>query len=57
MVNPGGYQPYLITFPRDDDLPKIVDVIRELRLAMVIQNVPSLRHILLDAAVLGPKSS
>lgn len=57
MVNPGGYQPYLVTFLRDDDLPKIVDVIRELRLAMVIQNVPSIRHILLDAAVMGPKSS
>ncbi len=57
MVNPGGYQPYLITFPKDGDLPKIVDIIRELRLAMVLQNVPSIRHILLDAAVLGSKAS
>lgn len=57
MVNPGGYQPYLITFPKDKDLPKIIDIIRELRLAMILQNVPSIRHILLDAAVLGPKSS
>lgn len=57
MVNPGGYQPYLITFPKDNDLAKIVEVIRELRLAMVIQNVPTIRHILLDAAVMGAKSS
>ena len=57
MPNPGGYQPYLITFPRDEDLPQIVDVIRPLRLQMVIQNVPSIRHILLDAGVMGPKSS
>lgn len=54
--NPGGYQSYLITFPRDDDLEKIVDIIRPLRLQMVIQNVPTLRHILLDAAVMGKKS-
>jgi hypothetical protein len=57
IVNLGGYQPYLITFPNDDDFPKIVDIIRELRLAMFIQNVPSIHHILLDAAVLGAKSS
>ncbi|CZR63770.1 related to 4-cresol dehydrogenase flavoprotein subunit [Phialocephala subalpina] len=57
MVNPGGYQPYLITFPKDSDLPKVVDIIRELRLAMVLQNVPSIRHVLLDAAVLGTKAS
>ncbi|ATZ45204.1 hypothetical protein BCIN_01g00260 [Botrytis cinerea B05.10] len=57
MPNPGGYQPYLITFPKDTDLPKIVDIIRPLRLQMVIQNVPSIRHILLDAAVMGTKKS
>ncbi|PQE13964.1 vanillyl-alcohol oxidase protein [Rutstroemia sp. NJR-2017a BBW] len=57
MPNPGGYQPYLITFPKDSDLPKIVDVIRPLRLSMVIQNVPSIRHILLDAGVMGTKKS
>ncbi len=57
MVNPGGYQPYLTTFPKDSDLPKAVDIIRELRLAMVLQNVPSIRHVLLDAAVLGTKAS
>jgi FAD/FMN-containing dehydrogenase len=55
MPNPGGYQPYLITFPKDADLPKIVDIIRPLRLSMVLQNVPSIRHILLDAGVMGTK--
>ncbi|KAL1621037.1 hypothetical protein SLS56_009400 [Neofusicoccum ribis] len=54
--NPGGYQSYLITFPRDNDLEKIVEIIRPLRLQMVIQNVPTLRHILLDAGVMGKKS-
>jgi hypothetical protein len=32
MPNPGGYQAYMITFEKDDDLPAIVDVIRPLRL-------------------------
>ena len=32
MPNPGGYQAYLITFPRDEDLSAIVDIIRPLRL-------------------------
>ncbi|ETS86927.1 Vanillyl-alcohol oxidase [Pestalotiopsis fici W106-1] len=57
MPNPGGYQPYLITFEKDSDLPQIVEIIRQLRLAMVLMNVPSIRHILLDAAVLGDKKS
>ncbi|KAK1773444.1 hypothetical protein QBC45DRAFT_81201 [Copromyces sp. CBS 386.78] len=56
MPNPGGYQAYMITFPRDDDLSAIVDKIRPLRLQMVLQNVPTIRHILLDAAVQNPKS-
>ncbi|KAI3529091.1 vanillyl-alcohol oxidase [Colletotrichum filicis] len=32
MPNPGGYQAYMITFPREDDLSEIVDIIRPLRL-------------------------
>lgn len=51
MVNPGGYQSYLVTLPRDEDLHQAVEIIRPLRVAMVLQNVPTLRHILLDAAV------
>lgn len=52
MVNPGGYQSYLITFPRDEDLHRAVEIIRPLRLSMVLQNVPTIRHIVLDAAVM-----
>jgi hypothetical protein len=56
MPDPGGYQAYMITFPRDDDLHQIMEIIRPLRIAMILQNVPSLRHVLLDAAVAGPKT-
>ncbi|KAL3469498.1 hypothetical protein BJX99DRAFT_268147 [Aspergillus californicus] len=57
MPNPGGYQAYMITLPRDEDLQQAVDIIRPLRVQMILQNVPTLRHILIDAAVLAPKSS
>lgn len=32
MPNPGGYQSYLITIPREEDLRQAVDIIRPLRL-------------------------
>lgn len=56
MPNPGGYQSYLITLPKEEDLQSAVEIIRPLRLSMALQNVPTIRHILLDAAVLGPKT-
>jgi len=52
MVNPGGYQSYLVTIPKDEQLHQAVEIIRPLRVAMVLQNVPTLRHVLLDAAVM-----
>lgn len=57
MTNPGGYQSYLITIPRDEDLHQAIEIIRPLRVGMVLQNVPTLRHILLDAAVMGDRKS
>ncbi|EXJ73483.1 vanillyl-alcohol oxidase [Cladophialophora psammophila CBS 110553] len=57
MPNPGGYQSYLITIPRDEDLHQAVEIIRPLRTAMVLQNVPTIRHILLDAAVVGDRKA
>jgi hypothetical protein len=36
MPNPGGYQAYLITLPKDDDLHKALDIIRPLRLVSMI---------------------
>lgn len=52
MVNPGGYQSYMVTIPRDEDLHQAVEIIRPLRVAMVLQNVPTVRHVLMDAAVM-----
>ncbi|KIX00414.1 uncharacterized protein Z518_10553 [Rhinocladiella mackenziei CBS 650.93] len=57
MANPGGYQSYLVTIPRDEDLHQAIEIIRPLRVGMVLQNVPTLRHILLDAAVMGDRKT
>jgi hypothetical protein len=47
----------MITLPNDKALGQALEITRALRIGMVIQNVPTFRHILLDAAVYGPKSS
>ncbi|KAL4934671.1 vanillyl-alcohol oxidase [Aspergillus undulatus] len=55
MPNPGGYQSYLVTIPRDEDLKQAVDIIRPLRLSTALQNVPTIRNIVVDAACMGSK--
>ncbi|RSL57492.1 Vanillyl-alcohol oxidase [Fusarium duplospermum] len=57
MPNPGGYQSYMITLPRDEDLHQAIEIIRPLRTSMVLQNVPTVRSILMDAAVMGNRAS
>lgn len=42
----------MITLPKDKDLHAALEIIRPLRVGMVLQNVPTMRHILLDAAVM-----
>ncbi len=52
LPNPGGFKPFLITVPRKEDLHELVERIRPLRNRMIIQNAPTIRHVLLDAACL-----
>ncbi|KAK4047656.1 hypothetical protein OIO90_006085 [Microbotryomycetes sp. JL221] len=56
MPNPGGYKPFLVTVPRKEDLHELVERIRPLRISMIIQNAPTIRHVLLDAACMKSKS-
>ena len=48
-----GHQSYMITFPREDDLEKIVDIIRPLALKRILGNIPQLRHAIQELAVTG----
>ncbi|KAK3365118.1 hypothetical protein B0T24DRAFT_560811 [Lasiosphaeria ovina] len=52
-----GHQSYLITFPRDEDFPDIVDIIRPLAQQRVLGNIPQLRHVIQELATTArPKS-
>ncbi|KAF9876401.1 putative alpha methylacyl-CoA racemase [Colletotrichum karsti] len=51
-----GFTPFMVTYEKDEDLAAVVDIIRPLRVNMVLQNAASLRHIALDAAHYHPRS-
>src|SRR5579859_5972464 len=58
MPEPEGAQVFLFTFPREEDLEALVDIIRPLRIQQVIANFPHLRHVLQEAAVVyGTKAT
>lgn len=57
MPRPAGYQAYMITLPREEDLGPFVDALRPLRLDGTISHVPTLRSLLLDAAAVAPRSA
>ncbi|KAK6068101.1 vanillyl-alcohol oxidase [Seiridium cupressi] len=56
MMNPGGFQSYLITFPRNDDLHRVVEILRPLRISNVL-HAPKLENILVAAALAGPRTA
>jgi len=56
MPRPPGFRPYMISFERDEDLHDIVERVRPLRMNQVIQNVATIRSLLLEAAVTAPRS-
>ncbi|OGM39706.1 hypothetical protein ABOM_011696 [Aspergillus bombycis] len=51
MLNPGGYQAYMVAFPRDNALDQIVEILRPLRISGVIQNTPKPDNVLVSAAL------
>jgi 4-cresol dehydrogenase (hydroxylating) len=55
MPKPPGYRPYMISFPREDDIHQIVEIMRPLKINQVIQNTASIRSLLLEAAVTATK--
>lgn len=58
LMPTAGHQSYCLTFPRDDDFEKIVDIIRPLAQQRVLGNIPQLRHVAQELNVTGaPKSS
>jgi 4-cresol dehydrogenase (hydroxylating) len=56
MPEPAGYRPYLITFPRAADVYQLVEIMRPLRINQTLQNVASIRSLLLEAAATTTKA-
>ncbi|KAL4790922.1 hypothetical protein BDV19DRAFT_401729 [Aspergillus venezuelensis] len=52
-----GTLSYMVTFPREDDLERIIELIRPLAQRGVFGNIPQLRHVVQELAITGkPKS-
>ena len=51
MPEPPGYRPYMITFQRDEDIEQAVEVIRPLKVNLVIQNAATIRDLHLVASL------
>jgi 4-cresol dehydrogenase (hydroxylating) flavoprotein subunit len=56
MPEPPGYRPYMISFEREDDIEKIVEVLRPLKVNAVIQNAATIRSLLLVASINATRS-
>jgi 4-cresol dehydrogenase (hydroxylating) len=56
MPEPPGYRPYMISFDREEDLEQVVDILRPLKVGMVIQNAATIRSLLLVAATNATRS-
>ncbi|KAF2709993.1 vanillyl alcohol oxidase [Pleomassaria siparia CBS 279.74] len=57
LMRETGHQSYMITFPRDEDFPEIVETIRPLAQKGILGNIPQLRHVAQELNVTGlPKS-
>lgn len=56
MPEPPGYRPYMVTFPREEDLEQVIEIMRPLRLSTLIPNAAVLANNLLDLAVKKTRS-
>ncbi|KAG4418763.1 hypothetical protein IFR04_008125 [Cadophora malorum] len=58
MPNPGGHESYMYTFEKEEDLPLLIDIIRPLRIANILENVAQLKYYIQEVAALGnPRSN
>jgi len=51
MPQPPGYRPYMITFPREDDLHQITELVRPLKLNMVVPSAAMTVGLIWEAGV------
>ncbi|KAI5849153.1 hypothetical protein BZA05DRAFT_375379 [Tricharina praecox] len=51
------HQTYMVTFPHDDDFEQIIEIIRPLALQRILGNIPQLRNVIQELAVLATPRS
>ena len=56
MPEPPGYRPYLVTFPNEEDIEPLTEIIRPLKLAMLIPNAAVSVELNLEASVAVTKA-
>ncbi|KAJ3546566.1 hypothetical protein NM208_g1938 [Fusarium decemcellulare] len=57
MPNPGGSESYMYTFPKEEDLAQLCEIIRPLRIRNILENVAQLKHCIQEIAAVGrPRS-
>ena len=56
MPEPPGYRPFMITFPREEDIEQIVEILRPLKINNVIHNAAVIAHMQFQAAIQTAKS-
>uniref|UniRef100_A0A093Y2F0 Vanillyl-alcohol oxidase n=1 Tax=Talaromyces marneffei PM1 TaxID=1077442 RepID=A0A093Y2F0_TALMA len=58
MPDPGGHESFLYTFKNEEDLGPLVEIVRPLRIAMILDNIANIRHALQLLALSGkPRST
>ncbi|KAJ5377209.1 uncharacterized protein N7496_004618 [Penicillium cataractarum] len=53
MPDPGGHESFLYTFEKEGDLEQLVEIVRPLRIAMILDNAANIRHALQILALSG----
>lgn len=56
MPEPPGYRPYMVTFPREEDVEPLTELLRPLKIDMVIPNAAVTVELLLEAALSGTRA-
>jgi 4-cresol dehydrogenase (hydroxylating) len=51
MPEPPGYRPYLVTFPEEEDIQQVTDIIRPLKLNLLIPNAAVTVELNLEASI------
>jgi len=57
MPEPPGYKPFMITVPNEDDLYQVIEILRPLKINMIIPNAGFVVHMLYEAGVQTQKQN